>query len=196
MKSIITFFLCWSLPFLCLGGPIQSRHAAVAKIKAAPGGGGGGTRWITNASGLNSTSSSYSGYIGGKFTVGGANITVTHLARYVISGSTQTHTLKIWDDSGTDVILASASLDASLFSNEWGSASVGTPVVLTSGVTYRIGSEEFSGGDLWHEAAGSTYTVTGVATLNGYNYGNPFVDAGTTSANNIYCPVSFIYSAP
>ncbi len=43
MKSLIAFILCWSLPFLCLGGPIQSHHAAVAKKRAAPGGGGSGT---------------------------------------------------------------------------------------------------------------------------------------------------------
>ncbi len=41
VKKLVSFFLCLSIA-LCMGGPIQSHHTAVAKLKtAAPGGGGG-----------------------------------------------------------------------------------------------------------------------------------------------------------
>ncbi len=194
MKSLITFFLCWSLPFLCLGGPIQSRHAAVTKLKAAPGGGGGGgTRWVTDGP-FNGTANNYAGYVGHKFTVGASPITVTTLSRWVAAGSSQTHALKIWTDGGS--VVATASLNAASFSNAWGDVTLGAPVVLSASTAYRIGSEEFSGGDTWHQGSGTPYTTTAVATGNAYSYGTTYPDTDSGSGPFIYGPVSFSYSSP
>src|ERR1041385_6258811 len=55
----------------------------------------------------------FSGWVGFQMNVGEANLTVTDLGRYIVSGNTGTHTVKIVNASGTDVSGASVSIATS-----------------------------------------------------------------------------------
>lgn len=143
-----------------------------------------------SSSPVTSLRSDFSGCVGFRFTVGASNITVTDLGRWVVSGNSGSHTVKITDASGS--ILASVSVNTSGQPVGFLYGSI-TPLVLTSGVTYTILSEEFNAGDQWYEVG--AVTPAGDATIEGGSYqlscsGAPaLVYAGTES----YVTVNFKY---
>ena len=183
--------ILYTLAVLICGAAVSSAQFRINPYAFAAGG-GGGTSWITNASPLSTTSNNWEGWIGCKFTMNETK-TVTHLRRWVIAGSSQSHEIKVFTEGGTE--LGVATVNAASYSGEWAVVAVGSPFVLSSGTTYRIGSREYSGGDPWHEPGGLSYTVTSAATGIGAAYGAgayPNTD-GTPAANATYGPLSFDY---
>lgn len=167
------------------------QNANVGTNATAGGGGGGGdTIWLTLTS-AGTSRNNFDGTVGCKFTVN-STITVTSVARYVISGSTQSHRVGIWDSGFTK--LAEVTVNASGLGTGFAYVSLGTPVTLTSG-NYYIGTEEFSGGDSFLNDD-STISTTGVATITTSSFASGAYDAPfnlATSGVFSFGPVNFKY---
>lgn len=131
----------------------------------------------------------FTGYVGFRFTVGSSNITITDLGRWVLSGNSGSHTVRITDVSGT--LIVSAIVNTSGASVGFVYSSI-TPTVLSAGTDYFIQSLETSGADTWYDDAGPTgaYTTTSDATLTNSSYSDPPV---TNTANRTYGPPNFKY---
>ncbi len=187
--------ILYTLSVLILGTGLSCAQLLINPyaIAATGGGGGGGnTRWVIEGTAEGSTSNSYAGYVGGRFTVGSSPIYVTSLDAWVESGSTQTHALKLFTAAGVE--LRSQSIDYSLHSGVWASSTLTSPITLLPGTDYIIGAQQFSGGDLWHEFAGTSYTFTGVATWGSAAYGTTYPVSEVGSSGQWYGPVSFSYN--
>ncbi len=137
----------------------------------------------------------YLGWLGMKFTIGPAPVTVTALGRIYLSGSSGTHLLKLVDASdGSDVPNGSVSVSlASGIPGQFNYANLGQPVVLNANASYYLVSQENSGGDSWGfwDSAVTTAAVGtcdgAVYSLDGSNYAeHPGADAPLG-------PVSFIF---
>lgn len=151
---------------------------------------GGSTEFVTGVS-AGSARNDYSDYIGCKITVGGAGVTVTHLGRWVISGNSGTHTVKITDGGGTT--LGSVSVNTSgATPGTFVYTALGSPVALSASSAYYIASLESGGGDQWLDFTGTVCTTTAVASMDGGAYfpGPTFVGGG---AGHSYGAVSFKY---
>jgi len=172
----------------------RAQMLAVLPVSGSSGGGGGSTTFVTGQS-LGSTRNNFSGCLGYLFTVGGANITVTDLGRWVVSGNSGSHVLTLDNASGT--VLASVSVNTSgapAAAFLYGSI---TPTVLTASTQYFVGSAEANVGDLFYDDP-TTVTTTGDATVNASAFtsdgacvaGAP---SGNTGGLHSYGPVSFKY---
>jgi hypothetical protein len=101
------------------------------------------------------------------FTVGGSNMTVTSLGRYVLSGNSGIHTVAIQTMTGT--LVASASVNtATQTAGQYAWTGI-APVVLSAGTQYWIGSTETYPGDQWLDD-NTTLTVGSAATIVGSAY--------------------------
>lgn len=160
-----------------------------AFLKPAAAGGGGscsGTSWVTGQT-LGTPSTGAFG-VGARFTIGASPVTVTCLGRWVISGNSQTHVIRIRNNAGTD--LGSVTVDCSgATPGEYVYAALSPPVVLAASTQYWIYSDE-GAGDQWY-FGGTTASVTAVATLTGSAYWDGANNAVTNGEN--YGPVSFKY---
>jgi hypothetical protein len=136
--------------------------------------------------------SDFTGCVGFNFTVGASSITVTDLGRWVVSGNSLSHTVKIVDTSGTIIVSASINTAGQPVGFTYTSIA---PTVLIAATTYIILSEETSPGDEWYEVGPVTHVGGGIATINGGSYqlacsGAPaIVFPGTDS----YVTVNFKY---
>jgi hypothetical protein len=134
----------------------------------------------------------FTGWKGMKITVGSTPLIVTQLARWKQSGNTQTHTLAVFNNSGTS--LASVSLNLSSAPVGLNYVALSTPVVLAANTVYYIVSSETNAGDAW---GGSSTTVshTSTATVNGaYRSGDGVTwTADDATADHCNVPVGFTY---
>ncbi len=137
---------------------------------------------------------SFSGWLGMAFTVSNSDLMVNCLGRWVISGSTNIHTVKIVRASdGADIASASvntAGQPPGRFA--YAELAGGSQVILLANTSYYLVSSESIGGDSWIPfCAMSTFANNGVTvTGSTFKYGNnPFViqQAGSYS----YGPLSF-----
>lgn len=133
--------------------------------------------------------SDYGDFVGCAFTVGASNITVSELGRWVVSGNSGTHTIKITD--AANVTIVSASINTSGLSVGYNYVAC-TPTVLTSGVTYYIFSGETNGGDQWYNAAAATCTAAGTIDASMYIIGGVITLNATGSET--YVPINFKYN--
>jgi len=120
---------------------------------------------VTAGTAVNSHSNfQWDGYVGMKFTTGASGLTVSQLGRYVISGNTQTHDLKLVDAvTATDVpnsvvTVATSGATAGTFVY----AALPANVTLQANHTYYLLSHEGNGGsaDTWYSGANTTITTT------------------------------------
>lgn len=138
----------------------------------------------------------FNGWLGMKFTTGPSPMTVREVARWVLSGNTGTHTVKIVDAvTSLDVPGASAVVNTSGLPVGFSYAPLAQPVTLQANRSYYLVSQEVSGGDQWYEGNNTLVYATTVASVDQSVYSSN----GTTytlsfSANNSYIPVSFRYS--
>lgn len=132
----------------------------------------------------------YSGWVGFKFTTGNATVVVTELARWVVSGNTQTHAVRLVKASDGSVLgtvsIATAGAPAGAFKY----ASLSTSVTLAANTAYYLMSQETSGGDYWHDGQYNSLPVAwlqrdlyaavkGNSTLSGY----PVFSSSTASGS-------------
>ena len=135
------------------------------------------------------------GFVGMKFTVGAAPVTVTTLGRIYVAGNTGTHTVKIVNaGTGSDVAGGSIALNmaAGTASNGFKYLALAAPVTLAANTAYYVVSQETSGGDQWYDF-NTVLTTTSVAVVNNaiQRPNNSWIAAG--GANNSYVPVDFKY---
>ncbi len=125
----------------------------------------------------------------------GTTVTVTQLGRWVITGNNQTHTLRIYSDTGTS--LASVVVDCNgATAGQFLYGTLAVPYDLQPNTYYYITSSEVSGGDQWYSNGGTNLTWTAV----GSNLTSGYVEGGVVHNNSDNSrslgPVSFQYSAP
>ena len=131
-------------------------------------------------------------------TIGSSSLTVDQLGRMFAPGNAGTHIVKIVDAAtGADVPGGSASVVMS--GGTAGNFVYGTlaaPLVLSSGATYYILSQETAGGDKWYDY-NTTATTNWEATLSASVYGTGATYATINgSAGHMYVPLDFKYASP
>lgn len=145
-----------------MSGILLSRRSKLGAGAAA-----GPLDFITGQT-LGALRNNYGDSLGFKFTVGAAPITVSHLARWVVSGNSAAHTVGIWSNP-TGSPLDSVSVPTSGEPVGFKYVALGTPLVLAASTTYWIGSAEVSSGDQWYDTD-TTVTHTAVASVVGSVY--------------------------
>jgi RHS repeat-associated protein len=136
------------------------------------------------------TRNNYSGWVGSQITVLTRAVLVSDLGRWVKSGNTQSHTVKLVvastgaDVPGASVTIATAGATAGQFA--YGTLPV--PVMLNPNTTYYLVSQEVNGGDSWYEYTNSL-TVSGGISIPGVVTGTGGTYTTTTAANQGYGPV-------
>lgn len=157
-------------------------------------GGGVTTNWITSVGLDSSLRDDFTGILGTRFWASN-NVTVVSLGRWIYSGNSTLHTLKLYDASSN--LLASAQLNASgLTTNQFAYATCSPQPVLTVGNLYWLLSTETNlNGDYWGNAP-TNLASSSVAVSAGpgyYDYtSSTFISAGGASTN-LYIPVNFQY---
>lgn len=154
------------------------------------------TTAVTGAT-LGSAVSNISGWVGHKFTVGATPITVYELGRYVLSGNSNSHQLRIARASdGVEVTQANVNTSG---------VAAGTfvyarcaPVTLQANTTYYLLTQETSGGDTVGDAASSVttngaYTVVQPATATYNSSTRLYSFTDVSGAGKTYGPVSLRY---
>ena len=138
-------------------------------------------------------------WAGHKFTIGGASITVTHLGRWVLAGTTGfSHTVKLVNaTTGIDVSGGSVTIDTTAAPTAaFKYVALAAPISLTSGQAYYLVNNEPDAGETWLNY-NSVMSVTSVASPNGAVY-NASSSGGTWvlggSAGDNYVGLDFTYS--
>src|SRR5260221_6631545 len=94
------------------------------------------TTFVTNVT-TGTLRNNHPGWVGFQLAIGSSPITVSELGRYVVSGNTGTHTLKIVRTDGTDVAGTSVSVaTAGATAGQFKYAALGIPVPLASNTIY------------------------------------------------------------
>jgi len=133
---------------------------------------------------------------GTRIVVGASPLVVTDLGRWVRSGNTNAHTLKLVRSDGYDVPGASVSLNTSgATAGQFAYATLAAPVILEAGATYYLVSQETNGGDTWYDLD-NTLVPTGAFTLTGqvWAYNSTTVYTVYSATNKGYIPVNLKYS--
>lgn len=156
----------------------------IRRSAAAPA---SGTQVITNGP-FGTPSNGFTGWVGFSFSIA-ADQTIVGLSRWALTSNTQTHTVKLWTNGGTE--LASASVDVSAVDEEWVTVPI-TPVVISAG-TYRIASAESNGGDDWYSQNENYILETGFTKVNSIFGTGAYADTDN-SATLIYVPVGFEFA--
>jgi hypothetical protein len=170
------------------GSSDEDTQALSITVNAAPS-----TAFVTGQT-LGSLRNDYSNWVGFRFTVGSSNITVGELGRWVVSGNSGTHTVKLVlastgaDVSGGTVSIATSGATAGQFKY----VALGSSVTLLANTTYYIVSQESNGGDQWYDL-NTTLTSTSVATINSPVYGTTGAWSTPSGAGQSFVPVSFKY---
>jgi hypothetical protein len=137
----------------------------------------------------NSTRCDYGNYVGFKFVtpVSGPPMKITALGRWVVSGNTASHTVKLVDNSNN--IIASATVNTNGQPVGYLYASI-TPVTLSANTIYHLMSLETVNGDSWHD--GHTVTHTGIVTgiVSSYQSGSSLL---TWANGQSYVPTNLKY---
>jgi hypothetical protein len=149
------------------------------------------TGLVTNVVLSTNTYNAQTQWVGMKFTVGAQNISVTKLGRWVVSGNSAAHNVKL--------VVASTGVDVpggATVVNTVGTApgmfaygALPAPVTLTAGVAYYLISEETAGGDAWYGYTSTLTTTADIAINSAVAYsGGVFTPYGT--GGNAYGPVA------
>jgi RHS repeat-associated protein len=146
--------------------------------------GGTATELITSVT-AGGVRNNFDGWVGFKFVTGDRPMSVTHLGRYVLSGNTASHTVKIVKPDGSDLSGASVSVPTSgATAGQYTHAALSSPVTLAPNTAYFIISGESSGGDTWYEF--NTALTPGVGTVAGPVFANYYSTNYTD--NSAYYP--------
>ncbi len=145
----------------------------------------------------NTVRTNLTGWAGLRFTVGGLPMVVTALGRWVVSGNSGSHSLKLVRSDGNDVPGANATVNLSgISTNQFSYASLSTPVVLEANMTYFLLSQEVAGGDKWYDY-NSTLTPMSGFTINGTAWltNNSSTYIVSPSTNFGYIPVNLKFTS-
>jgi hypothetical protein len=135
----------------------------------------------------------YTGDLGTRFTTGANPVTVTKLGRWVVAGSSDTHTVRILDAS-TLAVVASAVIDASGGGVGFRYTALAGTATLDANTSYVLVSSETSGGDKWyHSSTMVTPGPVGTVDYAVYSTGSGFA-ADSSQANTSFVPPNFAYT--
>ncbi len=142
---------------------------------------------------------SITGDLGGRFNnLSGETVVITQLGRWVTSGNSHTHTLKIWDSSHTpidSVVVNCSGAPSAQFL--YGTLPLGPVSVAAGGSVYITSTEvsQASGGDTLSGPSVQGVTVTDIGTFDSVTLiGGVWTPA--SNSNRTFGPVTFKYSAP
>ena len=141
----------------------------------------------------------FSGWVGFQFEVGSHPITVTSLGRWVVSGNSGNHAMKLVNSDGTDVTGGGTTVKtAGMVAGRFAYAPLAAPVTLSAYTIYFVVSQETSGGDQWYDFMGTPMTFNGAAggTIGVWAYNN--TTTYTTAYNGIglsYGPVNLEFAS-
>jgi len=103
--------------------------------------------------------------VGFQFTVGSTPLTVTELGRWVVSGNTGNHVVKLFYSDGTPIPNAAVTVStAGKPAGEFAYATLATPVTLAAGTVYAVMSQEAYRGDQWYDYYNTYITLSGVTS--------------------------------
>jgi hypothetical protein len=153
--------------------------------------GGGSGAWLTGSP-TGSTRSDFTGNLGCQFTVGGSNLSVTHLGRWIVSGNSGDHWVKVSTTAGT--LLATITFNATgkpAGDYYWEAI---TPITLNASSSYFIYASELNGGDAWYDQ--QVISSTAVASIDNAAYDSDLDDLLSNSgdAGKVFVPVNFKYA--
>jgi hypothetical protein len=121
----------------------------------------------------------FTGWVGIRFTFNTGGAKVTRLCRWVVSGNSAAHTVKLRDETtSTDVVSGSVNTTGAT-AGQFACASV-TQTAITSGDTFNLWSQESSGGDQWYNDGSTTFTISSDATSLNSSYST---DGSSTNTN-------------
>jgi hypothetical protein len=131
----------------------------------------------------------FSGYVGEKFTVGGAPISVTNIARWSLNGiSHNYHHLAVVRVSD-GVLMAYGDAPTTASSGAW--SGISTNITLAASTAYYLVDLESNGdGDSWYDEFTPTSPGPGL-TLNSSAYGGTLGTLVLQTAGKLYVPVNF-----
>ena len=143
------------------------------------------------------TRNNFGGWVGFQFKVGSTPLTVSQLGRYVVSGSSGTHTVKLVNGNGTDIAGGSVTVNiATVPAGTYAYASLSQPITLEANTAYVLVSQELENGDLWYNYGNNAITLTNDAiplsvawaqnNTTGYNF--------SPSGNQTFGPVNLKYT--
>ena len=151
---------------------------------------------VASVSSLGTLHNDYTGYVGMKFTTGANTVPVTQLGRWVVSGNSQSHPIKLVNASTGALVAITVVNTAGATPGAFAYGRLSSPVTLAANTAYYLVSQETSGGDRWYDYA-STVASTGlVASIDSGVWwnGTSWNLAGGT--NHTYVPVDLIGSQP
>lgn len=135
------------------------------------------------------------GWLGMKITIGDSPVIVEQLGRWVVSGSSGSHTVKIVEAStGADVAGTSVAIDTSdAAAGEFKYVELATHVTLSANTAYYLVSQEVGGSDRWYGygtviSPSSAFRIDSAAKLLD---GGAWIFEG--QQNNTYGPLGFKY---
>ena len=114
------------------------------------------TPLVSRVPSVGSQRNNHDGYVGMQFTVGSSPISVKELGRWIFSGNSQSHALKLFNGVGTGTALAQVTLNTSgQWTEQFAYAALSPVVALAANTTYTLMSTEVSGGDYWWDYTGT-----------------------------------------
>jgi RHS repeat-associated protein len=109
----------------------------------------------------------FSGWVGCQLKAGATPLIISQLGRYVLTGNSGSHVLKLVRSDGTDIPGASTTINLSgLAVGQFGYAPLTNPVILEANSVVYLVSQEFSGGDTWFDSNAMVFAA-GAATVLG-----------------------------
>jgi hypothetical protein len=195
-------FLNWSGDLNGTANPqtltMSAPHTTVANFQPPAGGqgggGGSGTAFVTGyVTAGRPMRNDYSGWVGGKLTIGSNALNVSSVGRVCLAGNSGTHTVKFVNaTNGQDVAGGSAAVSmAGCSAGQFVYVSLPGTISLPAGTSYDLVSQEVAGGDKWYDL-GMVSTTSDAAVNNAiYYYNGSFVSI--SSANVSYVPPNFQY---
>lgn len=168
--------------------------AFVASLSEAEAAAASVNYFVTNTT-MGTSRSDFTGFTGYFVTVGGSQVSITGLGRWIITGNGQSHTLYLLELPAVTVV-ASVVVNAS--GAPPGAYLYGsTNVTLAASTTYALVSSETNGGDQF----GDTDTLITVDTSRGLTVGSPCYSAyitdtpsATSSAGHAFGPLNIRFN--
>ena len=157
------------------GSGSVTTNAATLTVNASPP--AGGTALITYFS-PSTLRNDFSGWVGLRVQGGASDISVTALGRWVVSGNSQSHAVRlVLASTGADVATATVNTSGQP-AGAFAFTTLTTPVTLSANTTYYLLTQEAAGGDTWYDFNASTITTSAAS------------DTGTVWATNA-APATF-----
>lgn len=180
---------------LAMGRIVRANSVQKPRMPLNGAGGGGGNTAVTSYSNANTPSSNFDGNLGFRF-VPDANMTITHLGRWKLSGNNHAHTITVINNSGTPLGSAVVDFTSGGTVGQFNYTALGSAISLTSGSTYFILSSEVNGGDTWYTDTNGTISFSSHFSSIAGIWSPGGVGLNVDTANNTYDPVDFKFTIP